>query len=145
MRIKLAALIGVVLVGLAVAGVVVLRSHPGRRGETRAAPSLHTGLHSATIRGTLLGVGGPVGRPRPLPRFAFRLVDRATERVVYVGRTDPKGRFLIRVRPGTYVFSMKGMVLVRRSGDVPLHERPLRVAAGATIRPRMVVTNPLWA
>jgi len=100
-----------------------------------------------TIRGRILAVGGPVGGPRSWSHQPIRLVAVRSGRVVYAGRTDAAGRFAAHVPVGGYRLSLRpGLVVLRgKFGEVALDHYVVRVTDGGTIRPRVVVTNPLWA
>jgi hypothetical protein len=132
--------VGVLVAAAIIGGALVMRSSHGARHTTAPVAVARTG----TIQGTLLAVGGPVGGPRPWQDQVFRLLDRSGA-VAYTGRTDKHGRFLIHAKPGAYTLFMPGMMLVTRSSDVALSRRVLLVVAGHTIRPNIILTNPLWA
>lgn len=139
MRPLVVILVGVLVAIIIVGGALLRSSHDARHTSTPPAAA-----RMGTIQGTLLAVGGPVGGPRPWQDQVFRLLDRSGD-VAYTGRTDKQGRFLIHAQPGAYTLFMRGMALVTGSGEVALSRRVLLVVAGHTIRPRITVTNPLWA
>lgn len=141
---RIVLVLGIVLVAAVAVGVGVwLRSSGDGRGRVASEPGPVLG----TIRGRILAVGGPVGGPRSWSHQPIRLVAVRSGRVAYAGRTDMTGRFVARVPVGGYRLSLSPglVVLMGKFGEVALDHYVVRVTDGGTIRPRVVVTNPLWA
>jgi hypothetical protein len=111
---------------------------------TSSRPTGTSGPTAGMIRGTLLAVGGPSTSPRPFSMESFEVVSRSGV-VAARGRTTRRGRFEVRLPPGRYVLSMPGIVIQTKTGRARLSLDVLTVAAGQTIRPRLVVTDPHWA
>jgi hypothetical protein len=84
--------------------VAVLAASAGCFGSATHGTS---GSAETAISGTLRIVGGPApGLPRPIRHAKVNVI--AGARVVATMTTDERGRFSLRLPPGTYAFALKG-------------------------------------
>ena len=111
-------------------------------GRTRSAPTGRPSRVAAgTIRGTLLTARGPATTPRPFPWHSFEVISHSGV-VAAGGRTTKQGQFQVRLPPGAYMVSIPGIPIQNSARHTTLGSEMLRVTAGHTISPRIVVPNP---
>jgi hypothetical protein len=94
-------------------------------GPTAVASRVRIALHAVTgtVSGQLFLSGGPPSSGGTRPGDRFRVVATAGSHTVGSTRTGSKGRFTLRLRPGSYVVSGAGADCLKK---------PVRVRSGKT-------------